>query len=595
MIILGINSFFEHPAVALLRDGELVFAIEDERLTRIKHGKHYTPYQTYVPFDAMHAALSSEGLSSRDLDGIAYSYDSRRHLRSSLLGTLLGHRYSTLREELAAYRSAANVHTVLTSSFEIPYRYRDRLCADDLAKVPYREWDHHLSHAASALFCSGFDEALVVVSDGSGEQACTTIYTGHGDKLKKVKEIPLPHSLGLFYSFITRHIGFEPFSDEYKVMGLAAYGKPSFKQEMDRLVSLTPNGGYRLDNVAMRGLDTLLGPPRRPEEPLEDRHRDIAHSAQARLEEILEYLVRHHLRATGMSKLCLAGGTFLNCVANGRLATLTEVENIFVQPAAHDAGTAIGAAALSWIHAGGAPQLKYESYCLGTAYGDKEIETTLQQARANYIRLDDNDAAQQVANLLVAERTLAMFRGRMEFGPRALGHRSIIASPRSARTREKLNDLKVREQFRPLAPIVTSEAFDELFSGMPNRYMMMTSYVRDDARERIPAAVHADGTARVQIIRLKDDPFLHDVLTRFGEHTGTPVLINTSLNVRGKPIDESPTQALSSFYTSGLDFLLIGSFLVNRISRNDEAVTVGIDFQFRKIAAESEKEYEEPA
>ncbi len=594
MNILGINSFFEHPAVALIRDGELAFAIEDERLTRIKHGKSYTPYRTYIPFDGMHAALRSQGLKSSDLDAIAYSYDSGLHLRSSLWGSLLGHRYSTICEEWAAYRSVARIPAVLTSNFDIPWRYRDRLCAEDLSKVPYHEWNHHLSHAASAFFCSGYDEALVVVSDGSGEQACTSIYTGRGASLEKVTEIVLPHSLGLFYSFITCHIGFQPFSDEYKVMGLAAYGKPTFKRQMEQLVGLRPDGSYWVNASTMRRLETLLGPVRQPGVPLENRHRDIAHSAQVHLEEVLVHLVTHHLRVTGMRKLCLAGGTFLNCVANGRLAALVAAEDIFVQPAAHDAGTAIGAAALSWINAGGKPQLKYDSYCLGTAYSDEDIEATLCQARANYRRLDD-DAVQKIANLLAAEQTLAIFRGSMEFGPRALGHRSIIASPRSVRTRKMLNELKVREQFRPLAPIVASEAFDKLFDGTPNRYMMMTSRVRSDARERIPAVVHADGSARVQIVRPQDDPFLHDVLTAFGERAGTPVLINTSLNVRGKPIDESPTQAISSFYTSGLDFLLIGPFLVNRIGWDDEAKHAGPNFFFDHTRARSTVKQGEPA
>jgi carbamoyltransferase len=585
MIILGINSFFEHPAVALIRDGELVFAIEDERLTRIKHGKSYTPYRTYIPFDAMHAALRSQGIASRDLDGIAYSYDSRRHLRSSILGSLSGRRYSTFGEEWAAYRSAVKVPTVLASNFDVPYRYRDRICASDIAKVPYREWDHHLSHAASAFFCSGFDEALVVVSDGSGEEACTSVYVGRGAKLTRIAEMRLPDSLGLFYSFITQHIGFEPFSDEYKVMGLAAYGKPTFKREMERLVTLVPNGGYRVDAPSLRNLELLLGPRRKPETSLDGPYSDIAHSAQARLEEVLEHILSHHLRATGMNKLCLAGGVFLNCVANSRLAALKEVEDIFVQPAAHDAGTAIGAAALSWIQAGGSPQLKYDSFFLGSAYKDEEIEQALRQARARYVRLNGETAASKIADLLAAERTLAVFRGCMEFGPRALGHRSIIASPRSARTREQLNELKVREQFRPLAPIVTSEAFGDYFSGTPNRFMMMTSQVREDAFDRIPAVVHADMSARVQVVRTEDDPFLHDVLTHFANHTGTPVLINTSLNVRGLPIDESPVHALSTFYTSGLDFLLIGSFLVCR----DETAPLPAGVHPEALAAEAGK------
>ena len=563
MNILGINSFFEHPAVALVRDGRLVFALEDERLTRIKHGKAYTPYRTYIPYAAIYEALSAEGLQVSDIDEISYSYNRWMHL-GSLWGCFTGRRLSSFREEMAAFQSVANVPRALVSGYEVPNRYRHILKTTDLRLVPYKEWDHHLCHAASAFFCSTYPSALVVVADGSGENACTSVYRGRGRTLTKVDQISLPHSLGIFYSFVTRHLGFEPFSDEYKVMGLAAYGQPRFKNEMSTLLSLENKGRYRLDSKKLRQLEQILGPSRMVGAPIEQIHKDIAHSAQAQLETVLQHVITYYMKSTDETHLCLAGGTFLNCVANGRISLLPCVEEVFVQPAAHDAGTAIGAAALSSIRRGGPAQLAYDSMFLGTASNESAIESALKAAGATYEELDEITAIERLAQLLAHEKVVAVYRGRMEFGPRSLGNRSILASPMSTRTREKINNIKGREQFRPIAPIVTSEAFAEFFEGVPNRFMMFAVKAREGVRERIPAVVHADGTSRTQIVSVSEDRFLHAVLERFGQHTGAPVLINSSLNVRGRPIDATPQDALASFYTSGIDYMLIGSFLVSR-------------------------------
>jgi len=565
MKVLGINTFFEHPSVALVCDGELAFALEDERLTRIKHGKRYTPYRTYVPFDSICAALRFQGLRAVDLDEVACSYNRWRHL-ASLWGCFFRRRLSSFQEERTAFRSVSNTRRALIGGHEIPHAFRNVLAAGDFAQVAYREWDHHLAHAASAFFCSGFKEALVVVVDGSGENACTSIYVGRGHKLKRILQIPLPHSLGFFYTFITRHLGFEPFSDEYKVMGLAAYGEPRFAKAMAEIIKLESHGRYRLDLGRLQHLADILGPARGTDEPLNQAYKDIAKSAQSILENALEHVISHHLAATGLRRLCLAGGTFLNCVANQRLARLSPVSDLFVQPASHDAGTAIGAAALSSIARGGNPQLRYGSMFLGTSWSTAQTEGVLRQAGAHYVRLAEAESISRLADLLAKDRVVALFRGRMEFGPRALGNRSILASPCSARTREKLNDIKGREQFRPLAPIVTADAFGDFFEGVPSRYMMLTATVREQARKRVPAVVHADGTARVQVIRPEEDLFLYRLLQTFEERVGVPVLINTSLNVRGKPIDESPHDALVSFYSAGLDAMLLNGFLVERES-----------------------------
>jgi carbamoyltransferase len=363
---------------------------------------------------------------------------------------------------------------------------------------------------------------------------------------------------------VTRHLGFEPFADEYKVMGLGGYGERRYAAELAGVLHVGADGRYVVDRDAMQHLERVLGPRRRPGEPLQQRHMDIAHSAQAALEDALHALIRAHVLATGSTKLCLAGGTFLNCVANGRLAAAGYVDDIFVQPASHDAGTAVGAAALSWVRRGGEPQLRYDSMALGTSADPDEVRSMLDRGRIAYRRLPVPDLTERLSEILARGGIGALFRGRMEFGPRALGMRSIVASPVHAEMRDRLNALKEREPFRPLSPFVTEEDFPTFFDGFRNRYMLFTVNVKESARARIPAVTHVDSTARAQVVRRDDDPFLHALLTSFGRRTGVPVLINTSFNVRGKPIVEDPAEALGCALAAGFDFLLIDEFLIER-------------------------------
>ncbi|MFE2141815.1 carbamoyltransferase [Streptomyces sp. NPDC059456] len=563
MLIMGINSYFEHPAVALVEDGEVLFAAEDERFTGIKHGRRYSPFSTYLPVAAMHKALAHTGRSASDITEIGYSYHRWDHVRS-LHGCLTGRRLSSLRDELSAFAMLANLPHALRSGYDIPHRYRDRLPLEGVRRIPVREWRHHLSHAASAFHCSGWDNALVIVADGAGENACTSVYEGRGKNLRKMAEEVLPNSLGHFYSAVTEHLGFEPFSDEFKVMGLAAYGESRFSPVFDSIVRLRPGGRYTVDLKALRSLGRLLPPRRRHGEPVGQIHMDIAKSAQLCLERALIHVVTHFARTTGLRRLCLAGGTFLNCVANGRLAALGIFDEIFVQPAASDAGTALGAAALSAIRRGGPAQLHCPSMALGTDHDDGELANVIAQAGDTARTLDPAALAERLAVRLSEGTICAVFRGRMEFGPRALGMRSLLASPLDPGMRDRLNALKGREGFRPVAPIVTEEAFGRYFEGHRDPYMLFTSEVRAEEREKIPSAVHADGTARVQTVPRDRDPFLHSVLTAFERLTGHPVLINTSFNVRGKPIIESPVEALGCFHTSQIGALALGSHLLEK-------------------------------
>jgi hypothetical protein len=294
---------------------------------------------------------------------------------------------------------------------------------------------------------------------------------------------------------------------------------------------------------------------------LQQRHIDLAHSLQGRLEQVLEHLVGYQLRTTGLRRLCLAGGTFMNCVANGKLVRLPGVDDMFVQPASHDAGTAVGAAALSWIRRGGQPMLRFGSVALGTQYADDEMAHILHNAGIRHRRLDDDELIEVTALRLAAQQIAGWFRGRMEFGSRALGMRSVLASPVDANMRDRINQLKGREEFRPVAPIVTAEAFDRFFDGHRNRYMCSTAIAREEAKRLVPSAVHVDGTARVQTVWRRDDALLHALLCRFEALAGVPVLINTSLNMRGRPIVESPHEALSCLYTTSMDFLVLGHLI----------------------------------
>ncbi|MFD8602094.1 carbamoyltransferase [Streptomyces globisporus] len=559
-MIIGMNSYFEHPSIAVLDRDEILFAVEDERFTGIKHGRAYSPYQTYLPVASLYHGLAAVDATVDDIDEIGYSYHRWTHLRS-LAGCFTGKRVSGFREELTAFLSLVNLRQAMRSGYDIPRRYRDRIFPEKLARVPFREYHHHLAHAASAFHCSDFEEALVVVADGAGERSATSVYRGRGGQLERIGGVDLPNSLGIFYSMITAHLGFEPFSDEFKVMGLAAYGEPAHRQACSRILRLGPDGSYVLDLAALRSLDTLLGPARRPGEPLAQRHKDIARSVQDRLTEALHHVLGHWLGRTGLRNVCLAGGTFLNCVANGSLARDPRIEGIFVQPAAHDAGTAIGAAALSAVRRGGGPKVVFRSAALGTSHTAAACEKACAAAEVPHVRPAPEDMIDAVARRLADGEVVGVFRGRMEFGPRALGMRSLLASPADPAMRDRLNRIKGREDFRPVAPIVLREHFDTYFDGQPNRYMLFTTRALERTVREAPSAVHVDGTARVQCVQEDEDPWLHALITRFAELTGLPMVINTSLNVRGKPIVESPAEALACLGSTAMNLLVLEDVL----------------------------------
>ncbi len=572
MYTLGINAAFHDSAACLVEDGRVVAAAEEERFTRVKHAKRPVPFSTYeLPYHAIDYCLREAGIDLADVDHVAYSFDPYL-----LLGPHRGDATITLPLEPSAHptpeewqsgwdplflSSIVNAPRHLAGGAPHHLRQRFRGVRHD---GPYR-WhfvEHHVAHAASAFLPSPFERAAVLTLDGRGERATTAYFLGEGTHLERLGQVDFPHSLGLLYEKVTEYLGFLHSSDEYKVMALASFGAPRFADDLRRLIQLGPGGRY-----AVRPCDLAeqFGPPRERGAPLEQRHYDLAASLQTVLEETVLSLAEWLWRETGVEDLCLAGGVALNCVMNARLRDRGPFRRVWVQPAAGDAGSALGAAL--WVDArergDGERRWRMEHAFLGPAYSDEEIEAFLRWAKLPYRRMDD--VAGEVADLLAADRIVGWFQGRMEFGPRALGARSILASPLHGEMQARLNELKDREDFRPVAPVVLEEAAADWFVGATcSPFMLFVYDVRPERADRIPAVRHVDGTARIQTIDRAQHPVYHDLLAAFAARTGVPVLVNTSFNTRGEPIVCTPRDAVECFWSSPLDALAIGPFLLEK-------------------------------
>ena len=558
MIIVGINFFFEHSSVSVIKDGELVFSVEEERLNGIKGGKRYSPYSVHIPFRSLYAALKYLDITIDTVDLIAISYDKWHHLRG-----LFSKRWSPY-DDLYALRGVFHFKRIFNSEYERFQYMSDRLSSKGLERVPIKCFDHHLSHAASAFCYSGFRDSLVLVADCCGEKNCTSIYHFSSSGTKLLKAFPIPHSLGMFYSILTKHLGFDTFQDEYKVMGLASYGEPRFIEEFRNVISYDERGHYRINNKNLFNLSRFLGPARLPNAPITQNHKDLARTAQYILEDILLKLLAYYRLKAGTNDLCMAGGVALNCAANGRIWESQLFERIFVQPASNDAGTSMGAAALAYFDDGHPDQIKYSDMYLGTEYSNNFIRSLLDTYRIAYQEFTDDDLTRAMACQLSKHKVGGLFRGRMETGPRALGNRSIIATPTSSDMVQVINRIKGREMFRPLAPVIKEDEFDNYFIGNKNQYMLFTCSVKESSRSIIPAVTHIDGTSRVQTVTPGSNPFIYKLLDELEKITGVPVLINSSLNFRGRPIIESPADAIAHFYASGLDFLVIGNYYIEK-------------------------------
>jgi carbamoyltransferase len=579
MYILGINAAFHDSSACLVRDGMVVAAAEEERFSRVKHGKRATPYQAHaLPFHAIDYCLQAGGISLADVDDVAYSLD------PFLLTNGTTERRFALPRDTAEARAGGGYDpwdTIFLAGVtaaprmlrdDVPFHLRERLNGPaDRHQWRFHFVEHHVAHAASAFFPAPFERAAVLTLDGRGECVSTYLGVGDGLHLEKLHEVALPHSLGLLYEQVTSHLGFLNSSDEYKVMALASYGTPRYADRFRSLLRWREDGGYE---IAPHDLAELVGPARPPKAPFEAAHFDIASSLQIVLEEAGLRLATWLQRRTGERSLCLAGGVALNCVMNSRIARESPFEQVWVQPAAGDAGTSLGAALAVWSQQAanggaepsptdGARRWRMDSAYLGPAYGDDEIRAALDHARLTYARPADLTAA--VADALAAGKVVGWFQGRMEYGPRALGARSILASPTDAAMMHRLNELKDREDFRPVAPVVLAEEAGRYFEGCEDSPFMLFVYnVRPEMADRVPAIRHVDGTARAQTVRREQAPLFHQLLERFQERSGVPVLVNTSFNTRGKPIVCTPRDALECFYTSPIDVLAIGSYLLQK-------------------------------
>ena len=589
MNILGLSFFYHDAAAALLQDGMLAAAAEEERFSRLKHDSGY-------PTLAIRFCLETAKLTARDLDYVVF-YEKPFVKFERILTTALH----------TAPRSL-NLFTRAMKNWLVDRLWIKGLIQKELNIEPERILfsEHHLSHAASTFLCSPFEEAAVLTVDGVGEWATASSGIGKGNEITLNKEIRFPHSLGLLYSVFTAFLGFEVNEGEYKVMGMAPYGKPRYVDKVEKLYRLDNDGGFRLnmDYFAYHYSPTqsftskfveLFGAPREPETYFfttssgypsyfgakpgnfdelikrNEYYADIAASIQVVTEEILLKMVNALHRETGQRRLCMAGGVALNSVANGRILKETPFEELYIQPAAGDSGAALGAALYAYHTLLGQPRKFVMDHAYwGKGYDDAAVHDTLaeQNVRAEEFT-DQEKLLDRVTDGLSQGKVAGWFQGRFEWGPRALGHRSIIADPRRSEMKDVVNTkIKFREPYRPFAPSVLENRASEFFDlpsperHYPNRFMLYVVDVKDDAREKLPAITHVDGSARLQTVRADTSPLYYRLIEKFGEATGVPVILNTSFNLRGEPIVTSPADALKTFYNSGLDFLVLGNSIV---------------------------------
>ena len=595
MKILGLSALYHDSAAALIEDGCIIAAAQEERFTRKKHDPGF-------PRHAIKSCLEIGGITLNDVDLVAF-YEKPFVKFERLLET-----YAAMAPAgFTSFRQAVPLW-IKEKLFQ-----KDMLIRELKSIAPDADWaeklvfsEHHLSHAASAFFPSPFESAAVLTMDGVGEWTTTSLAIGSGAKLEIQQEIHFPHSLGLLYSAFTYYTGFKVNSGEYKVMGLAPYGSPRFTQKIfDHLMDLKADGTFRLDQryfnyctgltMTNARFDKLFGaPPRKPNEPLTQFHMDLAASVQDAVEESVLRLARSVRTETGAKNLCLAGGVALNCVANGKILKEGIFENIWVQPAAGDAGGALGAALSAYHLQCDGPRVMPKSgdamagSFLGPAYDQDDIEQRLKAAGAIFTVHDEAELIAETAASLADNQAAGWFQGRMEFGPRALGARSIIANPASPEMQRTLNlKVKYRESFRPFAPAVLREDVSDWFDmNCDSPYMLFVAGVRDTkrlavddtakfgidklnvARSQIPAVTHVDYSARVQTVTADVNPRFHALLSRFKSLTGIPVLVNTSFNVRGEPIVCTPEDAFRCFMATELDLLVIGNCILKKSAQD---------------------------
>jgi carbamoyltransferase len=586
MNILGISAFYHDSAACLVQDGRIVSAAQEERFTRRKHDFTF-------PKNAINYCLEDSGLTVKDLDFVTF-YDKPFLKFERILMTYLTYAPSGIRSFVKAMPLWIKQKIWMKEFIKKELNFE--------GKIIFPE--HHESHAASAFFPSPFQEAAFLTVDGVGEWATTSYGIGKDNRIDILEEIHFPHSLGLLYSAFTYYTGFKVNSGEYKVMGLAPYGEPRYKDLiLSELMDLKKDGSFKLNmkyfnycaglTMTNKKFHRLFGSsPRKPESLLTQRDMDLARSVQEVIEEAMLHMVRHIHNETGQKNLCLAGGVALNCVGNGRILREGPFENIWIQPSAGDAGGALGAALFIWyqyLENGRVTDNKKDfMYCsyLGPKYENDYISNFLKKNNIIYIELSDEEIPEKIADLIADQKVIGWFQGRMEFGPRALGSRSIIGDARSSKMQEIMNlKIKFRESFRPFAPSVIKERVSDFFEiNKESPYMLLVAPVKREicqemsveeqklfgidklnvVRSRIPAVTHVDYSARVQTVDKNDNPLFYRTIAKFDEKHGCPVIINTSFNVRGEPIVCTPADGYLCFMRTNMDYLIMGNFLIEK-------------------------------
>ncbi|MFH0921478.1 MAG: carbamoyltransferase N-terminal domain-containing protein [Fibrobacterota bacterium] len=561
MNILGISCYYHDAAAVLVRDGVVVAAVEEERFTRRKHDSRF-------PVESIRYCLEAGKITAQDIESVCF-YEKPFLKMERMLS--VAKRYPEQSDEMVQRQLAQALNERL---------FLDRVLARQIGySGPIDYVDHHLAHAASSYFISPFEKSVILTIDGVGEWTTTAVFKAEGNRIEKLREIRYPHSLGLLYSVITAFLGFKVNNDEYKVMGLASYGKPVFADKIRQLIRFRSDGSFTLDlsyfsfmyNTRCMYNDKFIaefGAPRAPESELTDTHRNLAASIQEVLEESVLKLGRAAYDISGgITDLCLAGGVALNCVANSRLMDELPFKRCSIQPAAGDGGGAMGAALYCYYNRSGKPWVPVQEHTtlLGPEFSKDEIKSYLDSQDAAYT--DYGDAIyDKTAELIEKNKIIGWFQGRMEYGPRALGNRSIVANACHPDMKEILNArVKFREDFRPFAPAVLAEKKDDYFDiPFDSPYMLFTPKVRPGKETVIPSVTHFDNTARIQTVSESNNPRFHKLINAFGKRTGVPVVINTSFNIRGEPIVCTPDNAYKCLLRTGIDVLVIDTFLVEK-------------------------------
>ncbi|MDQ3046490.1 MAG: carbamoyltransferase [Bacteroidota bacterium] len=574
MYILGLNAFHGDSSACILKDGVVIVALEEERIRRIKHWAGF-------PTEAIRYCLKDAGINITDIDHITISRDPSANILKKIKHTFKNKvSLSAILDRYTNSKKVKSVKAMLAEEFNV---------SEESILAEIHNIEHHRSHLGSAFFASPFDQAALLSIDGFGDFTSTMTATGTGNKIEVLESVNFPHSAGIFYTSFTQYLGFPKYGDEYKVMGLAPYGKPLYTDQLKDVIEFTDDGLFKLnlkyfkhhkDGVKMSweggepDIESIFsdymvekfGPARKKEDELTQYHKDLAASVQRVCEELIFHILEHLHKKTGLDNLCIAGGVAQNSVANGKILKNTSFKNIYIPPAGHDAGTSIGSALFLYNHV--LKQPRAEATCsgaMGSHFSDKEIEDYLVSKKMVFKKYSDEELFDLVTNCILEGGVIGWFQGRAEFGPRALGHRSIIADPRRTDAKEILNlKIKRRESFRPFAPSILKENVQDYFNEADDVPFMEKVYViKEDMRVRIPAVTHVDGTGRLQSVDARYEPRYHALISAFYKKSGVPILLNTSFN-ENEPIVNSPENALDCFLRTKMDMLVLENYIVSR-------------------------------